>query len=279
MSTDRTPIHDDSHARAILKGELRRAFSHENEYIKHVRPPPISLTKRARWLSEDYSNSLGDLIILHTITSTGRTSKKTRELIIHLGLEDDDIEQTLPREGILLLNMTIMEPIKAIREKFIQGFDTYNLCMISTHLLERIIRREQAHTLAEITLHLIPLSTIFLTPNLDLSGIPDKYIILTARGYYAMKKSDDRDLSIALSWIPRASYTPQQEAKLTLISSQLDDDSFVFPADEFNDAKFIDPLELNQNKHVRLVGSGGFLPRPGTPRKVVVSQKQIDAWD
>lgn len=279
MSTDRTPVHDDSHARAILKGELRRAFSHENEYLKHVKPPPISLTKSARWLSEDYSKSLGDLMILHTITATGRTSKKTKELIIHLGLEGDDIEQTLPQEGYLLLNMTIMEPIKAIRNNFKQGFDTYDLCMVSTHLLERIIRREQAHTLAEITLHLIPLSTMFLTPNLDLSGMPDKYIVLTARGYYVMKKSDDRDLTIALSWIPRASYTPQQEAKLTLISSQLDDDSFVFPADEFNDAKFIDPLELNQNKHVRLVGSGGFLPKPGTLRKLVISQRQIDALD
>ena len=164
-----------------------------------------------------------------------------------------------------------MEPYKALRENFNQVFDTYTLCMIRQHPLERIIRREHAHTLADITLHLIPLSTIFLTPNLDLSGIPDKYIILTARGYYAMKKSDDCDLSIALSWIPRASYTPQQEAKLTLISSQLEDDSFVFPADEFNDAKFIDPLELDQNKHVRLIGSGGFLPGPGTPRKWVIS--------
>lgn len=266
-NVDRTPVRDDSHARAILKRELRQAFTHRNEYYRQkIVLKGVSLTKHIKAFVENFNNAYGDLIVFHTTAQPSRTSKKTLEVYTLLDMVESNLEDNLPGEKELDLQMVVLDPRVCVRSDFSEGTEIYSSCRISFHLMERLIRREQAHTLPEISFHLVPLSLTF-SHTIDLSHINGKFILITRLGYYVMKNLADEKLPIAISWIPRDGYTPRQKEKLSLLADQLTDESLILPEPEFKKLKIIDPA----GDYLRLPGLGAYLPDIDSPRHVVLT--------
>ena len=267
-SVDRTPIRDDSHARAILKRELRAAFRHRNDYYRQKRTlPGQSFTKHVKAFIENFNAAYGDLIVFHTTARPSYSSKKTLEVYTLIDMVEGSLDDNLPAEPVLDLQMIVMDPVKCVRSDFGQGTEIYSSCRLSLHLLERLIRREQAHTMKEITFHLIPLSLTF-SHTLNLSFLTGKFVLITRLGYYVMKMLDEEALPMAISWIPRDGYTTRQAQRLSALAEHLVDESFILSEEDFKTQSVVDP---EADGCMRLPGLGHYLPDPQRPRHVVLT--------
>ena len=122
--------------------------------------------------------------------------------------------------------------------------DFYSSCLVSEHALERLIRRSRCHSLQEI----IAVAQRYFLAVLDkeVSGALDDmsdFIVVGPDGYMPCRRSEEDSTPVVLSWIPRNLWTPQQEAKLTLLSDRCEENDEITVVDEaaFNGSCFLDP--------------------------------------
>lgn len=118
---------------------------------------------------------------------------------------------------------------------------------ISTHCLERIVRRSQCENLASAIKILGPVcQCLFLVSAFIIFRIKIdvKYVMFWADGYLVIKKTSSELLPIVLTWLPRNWFTNTQTKKLSKLARESEASNRVFfIREEIFDSKEIIELE------------------------------------
>ncbi|XOV89821.1 MAG: hypothetical protein ACFHX7_08025 [Pseudomonadota bacterium] len=264
------PIHDESHARAILRGELRRARANMDAAFAQAASNGGKMSRRGRAeMVKAYRAGLGDLVITHIVVKPKRHSHNAAHYFLNLEFDAEDAKAPYPVNDIVPIAMTRMNTKQPWKPS------SFDLCHVTEHLLERLVLRQQCHSLREVTVHLVALalSTMHLRLNPD-QGFENS-ILLTTRGYFALRQ--DASLPVVLSWIPADRYTPRQAAKITSLAATLGDDSVVIEADIFNDAVFLDAFRIDHDPgFIRIPGGGIHFADGDEIREIVVSADRLN---
>ena len=238
----RQPIRDDSHAKAILKRELRRVCA-------ACDAPAAQAPRKALSRRRQFAAAVAALraryracIVEETVRPSRRRSSSTVEHTFLLldpcsRLSNPALAGTVERRNLALTVATVSS-----KRPWLFGFEP--LALVSEHAVERVILRSQCHDWESICAAMRPLFSSLAA--LAAAGACDAPMaLLTAEGYATVKRTEDHWL-LMTTWIPRHRWHPRQEAKLHQLASTLDgsDRVLAIPAGEFNDACYFDPAGL-----------------------------------
>jgi hypothetical protein len=241
VNVDRQRVWDGSHARAILKNEYYVAEQRfETTMGKLKRKLPKSRAKRFKILGAALKESLQPCLIEANFGPLPRHGKRDCFSFLTLERFSHSMEQRelFKSRRVVPCWLTIVDP------KGMNVHDFYSSCLVSEHALERLIRRSQCHSIQEI----IAVAQRYLLAVLDkeVSGVlgdMSEFIVVGPDGYMPCRRSEEDSTPIILSWIPRNLWTPQQEAKLTLLSDRCEENNEITVVDgaAFNGSCFLDP--------------------------------------
>lgn len=204
-------IHDDSHAKAILKRE-KRLFSerfHKWRDIYTTTPPG-----KFRQLVARFESAAGDGLMHGHIGPASDQRSSKRQLYTGLLLEPVtrdvnfelmDSKKVCALSGVRIDSKTGTAMIKPI-------------VFVSDHALERAVRRNQCHSWKEITAALGEVLTSATMVAIGSRELPRNgdFIIAVASGYAVFK--GNRNLPVLKTWLPSSYWSRRQARKLSQIT-------------------------------------------------------------
>lgn len=238
MNTHQT-IRDESHARAILKRELRRVCAASEAPLPE---PPRPALSRRRIFAESVAQlrvRYGACIVSETVQHSRRRSSGTVEHVFMLLDPVSRLRNPALAGAVECRNLALTRATVSSKRPWIHRFEP--LALVSEHAVERVILRSQCRDWESIGAAMRPLFAS-LAALADGGGAAAPVALLTAQGYATVKRTED-DWLLMTTWIPRHRWHPRQEAKLHQLASTLEVTGGVLtiPADEFNGACYFDP--------------------------------------
>lgn len=239
MSETREAIHDESHARALLKSWLRKYKLESSELVNKSWPEmPSSRSKAFKQMVDFYRAVIGDGLIFDTI-QVSRMGKRKEYIAFSLEALELDIDT---KNVSLVLNIPIC--ITIVDSKRPNDLPRIGKpFLLSEHLLCRVIQRTHCSSLIDLAAFFLPLITLLYKSNLMDRSKKENLICLFGDGYYATTYDEEKDFVVFKTWVAAGNWTPKNEAKLSLIAQKLTDEGLVvlISEDEFESSAFLAP--------------------------------------
>ena len=244
--TDKTsppPIHDDSHAKAILKRmiyESRKAYTNRiDEMIRGIQRNNMT-SKRKLYSELIYSEevALGESLVRKVVERKMKKSKREVTYLASFGgivFEDAELNKLWDKK---LYPVTL----QIIDSKTPLGINTHVLCYLSEHAALKIVRRNNCQNMSSM----VNIVREYIEPlwqyGLDCNGEGPDFVVVTGEAYMPCRFNEEGKIIIK-SWISRPSWTPANEAKLTTLANRLAEtnSSYIISADEFNNSVYLNP--------------------------------------
>lgn len=232
-------VHDISHARALLKGWLRRYKLQCSEVIKKTWPETAkSRSKAFRQVVNFMKAAIGDAMIFDSIRTSQHSSRKE---YIAFSLEAIELDVDTREINILLdvpVCVTVIDSKHPNDEpRIAKPF------LLSEHLLCRVIQRSQCRSLSELAEFFMPLITLLYENQIFEKSISESVICLFGHGYYATVYDQEAGALVFKTWVSSGSWTPKSEAKLSLLANRLSQEgkAVLMSESEFANAALLNP--------------------------------------
>jgi hypothetical protein len=219
MDETRQVIHDESHARALLKGWLRR-YKEES-----------TIVLEQRWFGNSGSRStafkeivtfikavIGDGMIIDFTRTRGFGKRKE---YVAFSLEALELNQTTGNIELVLNVPICITVVDSKRPKDLSG--TYKPFLLSEHLLCRVIQRTHCRSLSELASFFQPLILLLFEGQAMKRSQSENLICLFGDGYYATIYDEDQGMLVFKTWVSADRWTPKNEAKLSLLADKLNE--------------------------------------------------------
>jgi hypothetical protein len=210
-------IHDSSHARALLKGWLRK-YKIESSKLLDKEWPEIA-TSRSKAFEQVVNfmrKMIGDGMIFDIIRSNQRGKRKE---YVAFSLEALELTPDTKEIGLVLsvpvCVTTVDSKYPNIEPKIAKPF------LLSEHLLCRVIQRSNCRSLTELATFFIPLLTLLFEGKMIDRSRSENLICLFEDGYYATTFDEDEGWLVFKTWVSADSWTPKNEAKISLLAERL----------------------------------------------------------
>lgn len=242
---DEQPVHDASHAHALLRSWLREYKEYSQFLVENNKPQPVKSKKKQYLQCVGFLQAIvGDAKIGELFARHG-SGKREQYMIFaleSLTIKDDDLEQVE-----LLRHMPVN--VMSIDSKWPSSEPgILTLCLLAEHLLERLIQRGRCRSLADLASFVRPLVQIIVgLKSLDFEHA-DEFIYLLGDGYYAGTFDQSQQIPVFKTWVSRSSWTPKSEAKMTLLADRLAEErqAVYIDAKEFERSVFLAPGDYMQ---------------------------------
>lgn len=243
-SNEKLKVHDDSHARAILKGEMKKA---RENYILINKQFMIKFRKKKKSNKNFYElqclvndHGLSDTVFDKIVTK--HSSKKEVSDYISLGWVSVDDYGVSYLKGerlypVCCQSIDSTDPFAILAEN---NCNIRVLFYFTEHSLVRMMRRHSQYSISA----LVELIRENLDPKLFSNQINslkcNDYVIVTGNAYCPLTHNGNGN-PVIKTWIPRSSWTSSNEDKLSQLADLLlkINEIRIIPEEEFNRSVYL----------------------------------------
>lgn len=242
-------IHDDNHARAILKSVMRIARQHyiaiyDDVTYKYRNNKKLGHDKfQYRMFCEINDKGLNDCLMSKIVTSTSAKHAATDYISLGWINLDDNGVKTLKDERLypVICEMVNVQnlAIQKVTKSLINN--AYPLFYLTEHALVRLMRRYFVFDLRSITnivneeLQPVKFSNYINVPS-------DDFIIVTSNAYIPCTH-DEHGVAILKTWVPQEVWDSRNQSKLSSLCSFLKEHNEIRILNEssFNNSVYLPP--------------------------------------